>query len=743
MTITSGSSSKSLSLYVLTISLFLVPHANAKRGHQGGCRPASIDTNSVIADLVDRQEAGGAIPADPNSAVGPEQIITAVNFAVAINDKKTGERLSLTPTTDFWRIVPPSVDSFFSDPVVLFDEFTNRFFASILELVGFFADAELVIESPDSIDGVYPASKGSGTGSQGNFDLSGYKIVPAVPLNADTPLENSDEIAGNIALIASDNFITSSATKGNHAADAGAVGAIIYNSETNTVIRIFGSDFIPTISVGKEIGEAMLANVETPGVIGGMRTIPATQVGANSYSRMHLAVSHTATPKTAADFSNYIVGNADGPYKHLLADYPKLGIDDVALYISSNSWEFPVREDDTQNFFTQIVGINKSHLVANAGGEVPALFTNKLLVNPNDNEEKVFNAQNTLRLPTFLRPSKTAIPQVTFFVNPKLDNVTDGPEDGDTLIVTAMSNVLSGDPDVQTFEVPVAPWQAVSAGFPPNFEVFNVGAPQPPGIFQEFGDPLYRVDPVLMVMMYRCVQFNDSLWCAHTVGGPDIYEIRWYELDVSKIFDLVEPQVTLKQQGRIAPGVTTSAFCPSIDVDKDGNMGIGFCISGPEQVLSIAHTGRLSTDPEGTVRVPLQVNFQAQPEFPYYDSSQDFPPPGEPFEDYTLTSRWNDYLSCVLDPSDHKTFWVTSQYSNLDPVEYLVTFDPNWKTGTVNFCVKDEKGKTRTKPSKVGECPHSPLPALSEKVVELAAEKELQKRQAQQSLAKRWRAIIK
>ena len=131
-------------------------------------------------------------------------------------------------------------------------------------------DAELSVESPVGIYGTYPAKKGNQPVST-SFDLSGLDIVPADPLNADTPLNNAVDVAGKIVLIASDGFATSSRTKGNNAAAAGALAAIIYNSDDNSLIAILGSDIIPTILVGKDIGESILANLP---VVGGMQELP-------------------------------------------------------------------------------------------------------------------------------------------------------------------------------------------------------------------------------------------------------------------------------------------------------------------------------------------------------------------------------------------------------------------------------------------------------------------------------------
>jgi len=647
------------------------------------CKPATIKTKCILGDLANEIESGNAAPADPNMAVGPEQLVTTVNNAVAIHDKRTGQRLSLTSAVDFWNIVPPEIDSRTSDPVVLFDEFTNRFIAIRWELNGFFANAELSVESPGIISGTYQASKGQNTGSTSPFDLSGLDIVPADPLNADTPLVN--DLTGKIALIASDGFATPSSTKGNNAAAAGAVAAIIFNSDSNTLINIFGSDVIPTISVGKVIGEAMLANLP---VVGGMKNLEITEVGKNSYSRMYLAVSKNSTPKTKDDFFTYVVGDENGPWKELYADYPKVGVDGDAIYICTNSFSFPIKVGPPLNFdiFNQIVAVEKAPLIAGTGP------VNVLLNDPGtafrtpldpSGFELITSVTTMFRLPTLLHVPKTNTKQVAFFVNSKAFAFgPDFPVDGDTIVVTAIKEILSGSPEITTFELKVDPWVCPPSNLTPDGARNNYVS-QPSGILQGFGVPPFLLNNVGATMMYRCVQYKDSLWCCMCTGTNDLWEVRWYEIDVSEIFNNNGPSVSLKQEGTVKPGGTTSAFYPSIDVDKDGNMAIGFNISGPDQPLAMAHTGRLKNDRKGTVRFPLEVNFEAQPELPYF-----FPAVNE--VDAGLISRWNDYTSITLDPSDGKTFWYCSQYSNLNIDNYF-NFESEWSTATQNFCVEKKK----------------------------------------------------
>lgn len=123
-------------------------------------------------------------------------------------------------------------------------------------------NALLTVSSPDSIAGEYPASAGALFPSP--WTLPDSLIVPADPLNADTPLVN--DLTGKIALIAADGFQTGSINKCNNAFDAGAIGAIIYLDANNfSDGSINGSPFIPCIAVPLNTGLDLLNNQPATG----------------------------------------------------------------------------------------------------------------------------------------------------------------------------------------------------------------------------------------------------------------------------------------------------------------------------------------------------------------------------------------------------------------------------------------------------------------------------------------------
>ena len=107
--------------------------------------------------------------------------------------------------------------------------------------------------------------------------------------------------------------------------------------------------------------------------------------------------------------------------------------------------------------------------------------------------------------------------------------------------------------------------------------------------------------------------------------------------------------------------VATAAFSlwmGSIAMDKSGDMALGVSASSSSLFPSIAYTGRVPTDPLGTVSLGVAIVLGT--------GSQ------------TGISRWGDYSSMSVDPADDCTFWYANEYlSN--------TGSFNWRTRIASF----------------------------------------------------------
>ncbi|MFQ5584504.1 MAG: hypothetical protein ACE5GL_08740, partial [Calditrichia bacterium] len=144
---------------------------------------------------------------------------------------------------------------------------------------------------------------------------------------------------------------------------------------------------------------------------------------------------------------------------------------------------------------------------------------------------------------------------------------------------------------------------------------------------------------------------NNSLYMTATVypnSGPDANQTtaHWWKLNTSN-----PASITLADQGDvggedIAAGAYT--FFPSVMVDAEENMAIGFSASASTIYPGAYYTGRLAGDVAGTVRESSALRTGLD----YYKRTFG-----------GSRNRWGDYSSISLDPSDSLTFWVFNQYA--------------------------------------------------------------------------------
>lgn len=656
---------------VLSFSLVIAPMTTMAISIEGQVNQAIqnkddsvIKTLAVVPNVIKRIDAGGSTPADPNMAVGPEVALALVNSAVVILDKETGERIAKYNELDFFDIPFVSLDGGSAgDPIIYFDEYSQRFVALIWEQIDSGANSQITIESPAAIAGTYPASKGVNAGSQAPFDLQGLEIGLADPLNADVPLSN--DLTGKLGLVSADGFNVPSSVKGDNVAKAGGVGMILFY-DGEELGSIFGSNIVPSVSTANSIGQMIIANLP---VVAGIKSLDQTEIGGEGYAIMHIAISKDATPRSKDDFYTYHVGDKNGPWNNGdLADYPKLGVDKDALYIATNSYILPVNVDGKVALYSHVVALEKSPLV-NGTGPVKVVMNDRKLSDPALDFEAFGNSEALIRIPTVVRPNVSDSTQAMYLINPVLDYPTSEtePASGASVLISVVTNILGKRPKINEIEVPVERWFAPNGG-----GGFN-GAPQPADVFGLFGGARLKAEVIPAWFMYRCVAHESSLWCTHSVGEHDAQEIRWYEFDISKAL-AKKPSITLKQQGSIVPPEGISYFFPSLDVDKDGNMAIGFDLAGYNQPLAVGYTGRLATDPMGEIR-PVKIVFETHKNFPYLDFSVN----------ENLAVRWGDYTSMTVDPVDRKTFYYYTQYFEKPSANLYKYGQTEWNSGYIKF----------------------------------------------------------
>ena len=145
-------------------------------------------------------------------------------------------------------------------------------------------------------------------------------------------------------------------------------------------------------------------------------------------------------------------------------------------------------------------------------------------------------------------------------------------------------------------------------------------------------------DKIMSRVVYRRIGNRESVVAVHSVntteGGGGV---RWYELSIDK-----KRNVSLRQQGTYAPDAFYR-WMGSPAIDHAGNIGIGYSFGGTPNFAGQRFTGRLAGDPLGQMTLKEAVLADGE-------ASQ------------TNATRWEDYTTTAVDPSDDCTIWYVGDY---------------------------------------------------------------------------------
>ena len=258
-----------------------------------------------------------------------------------------------------------------------------------------------------------------------------------------------------------------------------------------------------------------------------------------------LSVSATSNP--LGQWRNYVFNAmVDGATRtNNWADYPALGVDNRAFYVTANMFAFG------GNFqYAKIRVIPKAGPYS--GG--PAPFFDFV---------KMKNADNTLAFT--IQPCHTfGAPQVEYLVNSRFPN-------GNVVTLWRITNPAA--PVLTRATVPVSPYS-----LPPNGD--QQGGPP----------PLNTGDVRILHAVFR----GDSVWTVLTTtrnwGAGNRASIHWFQIRAAAN--------ALTQEG-VFGARDFHYFYPAACPDNNGNMIMVFSRSGATQGGSIGYTGRRSTDPLG------------------------------------------------------------------------------------------------------------------------------------------------
>jgi hypothetical protein len=162
-------------------------------------------------------------------------------------------------------------------------------------------------------------------------------------------------------------------------------------------------------------------------------------------------------------------------------------------------------------------------------------------------------------------------------------------------------------------------------------------------------------DRLMYRLAYRNFGDHEALVVNHSVTAGSSVGVRWYELRPDASHNL-----SVFQQGTYAPD-SSYRWMGSIAQDQAGNMALGFSVSSSSIHPQIHYTGRLAADPAGQMTQGEGTIIN-----------------GAGSQTGSKLSRWGDYSSVSIDPSDECTFFYTQEYIPANGAF-------NWRTRIASF----------------------------------------------------------
>jgi len=334
-----------------------------------------------------------------------------------------------------------------------------------------------------------------------------------------------------------------------------------------------------------------------------------------------IAVSKTADPVGGGWWLYTVVADSQS-----LNDYPKLGIWNDGIYMSANMFKR-----------------GRSY----AGAKVWALNRDDL-INGATLRTVAFQLGNTYfsLLPANARADELHMPPAgtpEYFMSDYGSN---------TSMKLWQFHVDWNTPSASTLTGPTS--FAVSSFTRPSSSVPQYGTSQ---TLDTLGDRLMNW------LQYSNVGGTEALWVSRTVVAGSSMGVRWMEVRG------MNGTPSVYQQGTYAPD-SNYRWMPSLAVNSNGTMAIGYSVSSSSMYPAIRYAGRLASD-------PLNVLGQTETSFIEGTSAQ------------ASYNRWGDYASMSVDP-DGCTFWFTTEYYDAATNAIVDKYTGNhWQTRIGSFQLPD------------------------------------------------------
>jgi uncharacterized repeat protein (TIGR01451 family) len=198
-------------------------------------------------------------------------------------------------------------------------------------------------------------------------------------------------------------------------------------------------------------------------------------------------------------------------------------------------------------------------------------------------------------------------------------------------------------------------------------------------------------DKIMYPLIYQNRGGIESIYASHTVNnnqnGTGPTGIRWYQFEMT---GNSVPATPVQQQTFTNGNDGIWRWMPSINVDWQGNVSIGYSASSTTLDPGIRYAGRLANDPlndmtQGESVMAAGIGHQT-----------------------SSSGRWGDYSSMFVDPTDSCTFYHTNEY-------YNATSSAGWNTriGSFRFPPCTSQPVPTPTPSPTATVSPTPTPTVS------------------------------
>lgn len=319
-----------------------------------------------------------------------------------------------------------------------------------------------------------------------------------------------------------------------------------------------------------------------------------SQFAVNAGTPFAMLVAVSTTPDPLGTYNQYAIFYGDD-----FPDYPKLGVWNDALYIST-------RDFNPGFIGFSLVALNRDDILNGVADPRAQRFQ---ILNPGFDGILPADADGDL-----LPPNGEAHPSMYMGGSNELN-----------LILTTVDFDNPANSTMIFDTVPIAP-----------FNVFTGSVPQPNG------QDLDALPNFLMYrLQYRNFGTHASMITNHSVqevaGGP--FGVRWYEFRDTGATTPWE----VFQQGTFLPDDGLNRWMGSAAMNGNGDIAIGYSVASATQEPSIRFVGQTASESgTGVLNIPEASILEG-------------------VNSMTDASRWGDYSMMSVDPSDDD-FWFTTEY---------------------------------------------------------------------------------